>query len=396
MKILMTTTSFPLYKDHTAGIFIYEQAKSFLSLGQEVTILAPFASGSKKNEIIDDIKIKRFDYFFPQKHQGLCYGAGVPANLKKGLKYKIQLPLLVFFFFVHCLLLGRKHDVIYAHWTLSGLSAVIVGKILRKPVVVMIHHGQENFNKLKFLHKIPIEKADHVVFNSSFTMGKTLISFKPKAYSVIPPGVDINKFKPIDVSGYSKYFQSYGINKDSKVIFAMGRHIDWKGYDYLLKAFADIEDKYVLLVLAGSGPETANLKNLAKNLKIEKRVIFAGSIQNDKTPLFYNRSLLFVQPSIIDEHGNTEGLGVVILEALACGTPVAASSVGGIIDIIINGENGFLFEQKNSQQIKNIIEKSIKREFKDNNLPAKARDFVLNKYSWDILTEKNLNLLLKL
>jgi glycosyltransferase involved in cell wall biosynthesis len=395
MKILMTTTSFPLFRGHTAGVFIYEQAKSFVNLGQNVTILAPYHSGSKKNQVMEGIKIKRFSYFF-KKHQGLCYGAGVPANLEKGFKYKIQLPMLVLSFFIKCLLSGRKYDVIYAHWTLSGLGAVLAGKILRKPVIVMIHHGQENFNKLKILLKIPIENSDHLVFNSSFTMKKTLKSFIPKSYSVVPPGVDINTFKPIDVSKYSQFFESFGIKKNDKVIFAMGRHIKWKGYNYLIEAFADIEDKDAVLVLAGSGPETVNLKKLAKNLKIDNRVIFTGNIPNEKTPLFYNRALLFVQPSIVDEQGNTEGLGVVLLEALACGTAVAASEVGGIVDIIKNGENGFLFEQKNVEKLAHILKERIKNNNKDDNLSRKAKSFVLNNYSWHMLTQKNLNLLKKL
>jgi glycosyltransferase involved in cell wall biosynthesis len=392
MKILMTTTSFPLFKGHTAGIFIYEQAKSFVNFGQEVTIFAPYDLGSKKNEVMDGIKVKRFSYFF-KKHQGLCYGAGVPANMKKGFKYKIQLPMLVLSFFIKCLLSGRKYDVIYAHWTLSGLGAVLAGKILRKPVVVMIHHGQENFNKFKFLLKIPIENAEHVVFNSSFTMKKTLKSFIPRSYSVIPPGVDINKFKSIDISEYTNFFESYGINKNAKVIFSMGRHIKLKGYNYLIKAFADINDKDALLLLAGSGPETETLKKLAKKLKIDDRIIFAGNIPNDKTPLFYNRSLLFVQPSIVDEHGNTEGLGVVILEAMACGTPVAASEVGGIVDIIKNGENGFFFGQKNVEKLTNILKQRINNT-KEDHLSIQAKSFVFNNYSWDILTKKNLSLLL--
>lgn len=395
MKILMTTTSFPLFKNHTAGVFIYEQAKSFVNLGQDVTILAPYDLGSKKSEIMDGIKVKRFCYFF-KKHQGLCYGSGVPANLKKGFKYKIQLPILVLFFFIKCLLLGRKYDLIYAHWTLSGLGAVLAGKILRKPVVLMIHHGQEDFKKLKFLMKIPIENADHLVFNSSFTMGKTLKNFKPKKYSIIPPGVDINKFKPINLSQYSEFFESYGIKSNSKVIFAMGRHIAWKGFNYLIKAFADIKDKDALLVLAGSGPETKSLQTLAKSLKIHDRVIFLGNIPNNKTPLFYNRALLFVQPSIVDNQGNTEGLGVVILEALACGTPVAASKVGGIIDIIKDGENGFSFEQKNVQKLSGIMESMINKNEKDNKMSKNARTFVLNTYSWNVLTEQNLNLLQRL
>lgn len=389
----MTTTSFPLYEGHTAGIFVSEQAKFLVKAGVEVDILAPMGKRSIKKGSVDGVNIKRFNYFWPLKHQGLCYGAGIPDNLKKGYKYKIQLPFLVFFFFLNILIFGRKADIIYAHWTLSGLAALMAGKILNKPVVVMIHHGQNKFGKFRLLEKIPIEFADHVVFNSNFTQKKVLNCFKPRSFSIIPPGVDTDLFKPSVNPDDDFFVKNYGLAKNTKLVFAMGRHINWKGYTYLIKAFNKLKKQNVILIIAGSGPETENLKNQVVSSGLTASVLFIGNIPNHLTSSFYNRASVFIQPSIIDSKGNTEGLGVVLLEALACGTPVIGGNSGGIPDIIEDNVNGFLVDSKNTE---NFAEKILLIVNEKKFLSYKLREFIIHNYSWKELTEKNLALIKKI
>ena len=393
MKILMTTTSFPLYEGHTAGVFVSEQAKFLVKAGVEVDILAPMGERSIKKESVDGVNIKRFNYFWPLKHQGLCYGAGIPDNLKKGYKYKIQLPFLVFFFFLNILIFGRKADILYGHWTLSGLAAVMAGKLLKKPVVVMIHHGQNKFGKFRLLEKIPIEFADHVVFNSNFTQRKVLNFFKPRSFSIIPPGVDTDLFKPSVNPDDDFFMENYGLTKDTKLVFAMGRHINWKGYTYLIKAFNKLKKQNVILILAGSGPETENLKNQVVSSGLTESVLFIGNIPNHLTSSFYNRASVFIQPSIIDSKGNTEGLGVVLLEALACGTPVIGGNSGGIPDIIEDNVNGFLINPKNIEVFSNKILLALNNGKFDT---MSLREMIERKFSWFALTQKNIFLIKRL
>ena len=392
MKILMTTSSFPLYKGDTAGIFVYEQAKFLVQKGLNLEILAPMGDLASKFEVMDDIKVRRFNYFYPLRYQGLCYGAGVPDNMKKGFKYKIQLPFLLLFFFLNILIRGSEKDIIYAHWTLSGLAAVIAGKILKKPVIVMIHHGQNQF-KLGLLIRYVIENADYIVFNSSYTEKQVRRYFNPRSFSVIPPGVDTLKFRPFDIRKYSSFLRGYGIKEGLPVIFAMGRHIQWKGYEFLIQAVKKLEFDF-LLVLAGSGPETENLKHLSSELGLEDKVIFTGSIKNYMTPIFYNRTSVFVQPSIIDDSGNTEGLGVVIMEAMACGIPCIGSKVGGIPDLIVDGVNGSMVEAESPELIADRIKFLLESDSKSFSL--NSRQYILKNFCWNKLVCKNIHLMEKI
>jgi glycosyltransferase involved in cell wall biosynthesis len=388
MKILITTTSFPLFKsDKTNGGFVYNQAEQLVLLGHKVYVLAPDKKNAKKKEIINNINIKRFTYFWPKKHQTLCYGSGIPENLKKGFNYKIQLPFLCFAFFINCLFKVKKIDIIIAHWTLSALPAILTAKIFKKKVILMEHHGYANPKK-NFLINYIFKNVDHVVFNSHFTMKTAKKLVKINSNSVISPIIDTQKFKPIILKQNSHFFNNLKIACNFKIVFAMGRHISWKGYNYLIESFSLINNNKVLLVIGGSGPLTFQLKKQAENLNISNKIIFLGNIRNDLTPLLYNRASVFIQPSITDYQGHTEGLGMTVMEALSCGTPCIGFNSGGISDLIIDGYNGFLVEPKNVKKLASKIEEIL---FSSNiNFSINARKFILQNFS---ITENNKKLI---
>ena len=119
--------------------------------------------------------------------------------------------------------------------------------------------------------------------------------------------------------------------------------------------------------------------------KRNNQVLYEGvhSIPNEETPLLYNRSMVFVQPSIVDEGGHTEGLPIVLLEAMACGTPCIASSVGGIPDAIIDGFNGFLVEQKNVDELSDRITQLIQDEDLRKTIGRNARQHIEENFTWE-------------
>ena len=143
-----------------------------------------------------------------------------------------------------------------------------------------------------------------------------------------------------------------------------------------------------ILLIAGDGPEKNKIKKQISELDINKNVIFAGKISNKDLPPYYATADVFVGPSIITKKGDTEGLGVVFLEALASGTCVIGSNVGGIPDIIKNNKTGLLVKEKNSKELGEAIIKVLsdaKLRFK---LAKQGHNYVKDRFSWKNVSKK--------
>ena len=390
----MLTTSFPLYQGHTAGVFVLEQARHLCRAGMNVHVLAPWQPVGCRLETMAGVDVSRFPYFWPKHKAGLCYGeGGVPENMKNNPALRFQLPFLVFMFLIHTFRMARRFDVIYAHWTLAGLAGVMAGKIMKKPVVVMMHHGQAR-RSANPLEKFVISHADRVVCNSGYTRNHVRRCYRSWGCDLIPPGVDTDIFKPLPVDSSGVFFSRLGIPDHLPVVLAVGRHIAWKGFAYLLQAAARIKDRVpFVLIIGGGGPETPGLRLSAEKLGIQDRVVFTGRIPNSDMPRLYNRATVFVLPSIVDASGNTEGLGVVLMEAMACGTPCVGSNVGGIPDIVRDGYNGLLIPAGDAAALAEAILRLLTDEKLRQSMGENGRRFIAENYSWVRITDRTVALL---
>lgn len=142
------------------------------------------------------------------------------------------------------------------------------------------------------------------------------------------------------------------------------------------------------LVIIGDGPEKEKLESLAKDLNLGKDVLFLGRIRNEELPRYYATADVFVAPSIVARSGDTEGLGVVLLEAIASGTCVIGSNVGGIPDIIRHNRTGLLVEEKNTSQLANAITSLLKNSKLQKKLRKNAIAHVKKAYSWDVVAKR--------
>jgi glycosyltransferase involved in cell wall biosynthesis len=123
-------------------------------------------------------------------------------------------------------------------------------------------------------------------------------------------------------------------------------------------------------------------------LDIEKNVTFTGKMPNEQLPGFYATADMFVGPSIITDSGDTEGLGVVFLEALASGTAVIGSNVGGIPDIIEDGKSGFLVPQKDSKVLADKIIDLLKNPQLQKDFANYGKEHIKKNFSWESIAEK--------
>jgi glycosyltransferase involved in cell wall biosynthesis len=394
MKILVFASSaFPRWKGDPQPGFVYDLSRKMAKKGDEVIVLVPHSPGAVLCESMEGMTVRRFRYFFPSSLERLCYGGGILPNIRKSILARIQLPFLVLSEFIALLSVGvdERPDLIHAHWILpQGFVASFVGMILAIPVVVTAHAGDVfplNKPVYRVLSRFSITHSAAVTVNSDFTR-VAVEKIGGKIPKVIPMGVDLKLFSSTSGSAISGVRERYHIGKKDRMVLFVGRLAEKKGVTYLIEAMKLVAKRYPQskLVIVGDGPERVALHKQSLNLR--DNVVFAGSVHNDQLPALYKAADVFVLPSIVAKNGDTEGLGVVMLEAIAAGTPVVASNVGGIPDVIIDTKTGILVEQKNPQQLASAISALLSNQKLRKNLVVAARKHISEKFSWDLVSRE--------
>ena len=391
MKILTITSSFPRYAGSHEARWILELAQWLTSYGFIPLVLAPHFPGGKIRESWNQVQVYRFVYFFPLRFERLAYGPGLLFNVKKDLFAFLGLfPFGVFGFLSSLLLLTREPiKLIHTHWLIpQGFTGAVFHRIWNVPHVATVHGSDLNLiTRHKILAPVGrfiIRHSDIITVNSTY-MKRQLESFAPESSAkirVIPMGIDPEKFKAIEFIDIKKKFEA------GHLVLSVGRLIDWKGTIHLINAMPAVLRPFpdTVLLIIGAGPEKVTLVNRTHELGLEKRIYFPGVVNNEDLPSYYHAADVFVLPSI-NKSGKTEALGVVLLEAIASGCSVIGSNVGGIPDIIVDGENGFLVPE----QRPDVLAERIVQLFSDDGLRERFRQNglirVREKFSWEMISK---------
>lgn len=294
----------------------------------------------------------------------------------------VQKPILEFVYLVPGLflvtpfLLFKNIDVIHAHGLISGFAGVFWGKIFGKRIIVSTH-SIYHFPKSGFYRdfaKYIFSNADAVLCLSDQSVREI------KSLGATPTGgikkftywVDLQKFKPVKKEITKK---KLGWEKKFVVLF-VGRLISEKGVRELLQA-ASKWNNNISIAIAGVGPLEDEVKSQMS--KVEN-MIFLGKIDNEKLPIYYNAADVLIVPST-----HEEGFGRVLLESLACGTPVIAANRGGIVEAI-NDKVGFLIKIT-PENIKKVVEYCYTHQLKLEDKSREARKFAESNFSEKNITE---------
>ncbi|WP_424355165.1 glycosyltransferase family 4 protein [Methanobacterium sp. MBAC-LM] len=383
MKIGVITSAYPEFEDDPHGIFVHRLMREISKYGHEVHILAPY-TGAKTKYTLEGVQVERFHYFYPKRFQKLCGRSGMIDNVKEGLLVKLQVLTFLFFNIIHSLRKFKDRDIVHVQWPIpNGLGALFLKKIHGIHYINTIH-GEEVYLSKRYHTLFAlnwfVNNSVKTITNSSATRDSCLESgIEKEKLDIIPFGVDIDFYKPLKIPKDKKMFH----------ILAVGYLIERKGFEYLIKAVKEVltQHENVRLTIVGSGPLEEKLKNIIKELKLESNAKIMKNVSDDELLQLYNSSDLFVLPSIVDSQGNTEGLGVVLLEAMACGLPVIGSDTGGIPDIIQNDETGLLVPEKNILGLSNAILSLIEDEELKDKLAVNGYNKVREKFNWEKIAE---------
>lgn len=385
-NVLVLSSTFPRWKGDTTPSFVYELSSRLAGKGRKIIVLAPHAYGSANAEKLGGMEIRRFQYFIPAKLQKVAYGAGIIPNVRGSFLAKFQVPFFLISEYFAAMPLVRKHnpDIVHAHWMIpQGLIGVILKKAYKSPLIVTVH-GSDLFPLKNFLfkkmQKIILKNCDICTVNSEATKNEIAERFPEfiNKLIIIPMGVDTKIFS--ENSRIKNKFRHY---KNKKIVLFVGRLNEQKGIGYLIKALSIVKTKFsnALLLIIGEGEYRRELENLVSSLKLKRHVEFLGAIEHKKIADYYNLADVFVLPSVTSRMG-TEGLGLVLLEAMACGTCVVATSSGGIRFIVKDNENGLLVKERNEIDMADKIIKVLSDKKLRDRLAKNGRIYAKEKYDW--------------
>ncbi|MSQ32235.1 MAG: glycosyltransferase, partial [Dehalococcoidia bacterium] len=195
---------------------------------------------------------------------------------------------------------------------------------------------------------------------------------------VLPCGIDTERFKPVD---RDKARKELSLQAKDKVLIYVGRLEPLKGIDTILMATADVADKSNLkFLIVGGNPDTdveaSRLLGIAKTLKIDHLVTFTGSVPHEKLATYYSAADVCLVPSYY------ESFGLVAVEAMACGTPVIASMVGGLKTTVVDGHNGYLIPWRCPEAFTERIEMLINNRPLRDSLGNQAKESI-ERLVWD-------------
>jgi glycosyltransferase involved in cell wall biosynthesis len=350
---LFLTSSYPRHEDDSASVFLRYLAEVLADRNLDVHVLAP-SEGQASKAIEGRITVHRFQYL-PVRLQRLAYGSGIMPNLARSPWLWLQVPFFLCSMTRSLIRLSRKEhpNLIHAHWLVpQGLIAVLIKQLYRIPVITTAH-GADAFalrgwfkNRLK---RLVIAGSDAWTANTQATAASAGADTHLPAPHTIPMGVDVRLF----AGGERKKLRDQLGHEELLVLF-VGRLVEKKGCGDLLRGISLLPEQLRLrttLWIVGDGNQRRELELSAKDLGIDNKVRFWGSIKNRSLPDFYAAADLFVAPSIESASGDTEGLGVVLLEAFAGKACVIATRAGGITSVVTDEVTGLLVEQQNPKTL---------------------------------------------
>ncbi|OGK15517.1 hypothetical protein A2774_04475 [Candidatus Roizmanbacteria bacterium RIFCSPHIGHO2_01_FULL_39_12c] len=341
-----------------AEVYTHELAKRWVKAGHMVTLFCGNDGHCMRNEAIDGVWIVRRGGFYTVYLWGFIYyllkfrgNFDIIIDCENGIPFFTPLYAKEKKF----LLIHHIHQEVFRKSLIAPMAGL--AEFLELGLMPYV------YRKVQIITVSPSSKKE--------IMDKRLTKIEPV---IIYNGVDLDKFKP-------------GVKSNSPLIIYIGRLQFYKSLHILIRSAKKIL-KFIPMarfVIAGFGEEKKGLMNLAKRIGVLDKIEFRGKVSEEEKVRLYQRSWVFVNPSMM------EGFGITSIEANACGTPVVASDVPGLRDSVLNPHSGFLVPYGSVEEIAQKIELLIKDNNLRNEFSKRALEWAKN-FDWQKSADKSMKL----
>lgn len=381
LRVCVIGSTYPRHEGDYAVPWLRESVKRLVGRGHEVTVLAPAYRG-QRSHTIDGVPVVRFRYA-PKPWEVLTHEQGATNKLGNPFLQLLGAPYVALGSLAAARLARRERfDVIHSHWPFPHGAIAAAARLFGGAPVVANCHGAEfalarRKGWVRPLLRKALEGSDRIICNSSSTAADVK-ALSGRDATVIPYGTTVEAKPSAGPTATSEV---------SRILFT-GRLIQRKGVEFLIRAMVLIlKRRQAVLTITGDGDQRAGLEALTAELGLGDSVRFLGFVDNATLDRAYADCDVYVNPSVIDDRGDTEGLGVGPIEAFAHLKPVVACGVGGIPDVVKHRATGLLVPEKSPEALAEAI-----LELLDD--PSYARELALNAlaysrvhFDWDRITD---------
>ncbi|HUF89550.1 MAG TPA: glycosyltransferase family 4 protein [Gemmatimonadota bacterium] len=382
MRILHVVTAWPRDEEDVITPWLVTLAERQAARGHEIEILAP-AWRALGDRTESGVRVHRFRYA-PARWERLTHEETVPDRLQRHPAYALLVPGYLAAGVAAAWRLGRErgYDVVHVHWAVPhGLAGRAAARAAGATLVTTFYGAEIRWAEKRF----PPARA----FLRRYCRRSRLVAISESTRAMIAPYAG---GRPIEVIPYGVPLPEATPSTPAErsgppVILFVGRLVARKGVDQLLEGLARLADRPWKLEIVGFGPERDPLERHAERLGISDRVEFLGRVSSGDLVAAYRRASCFVLPATLDDRADTEGLGVVLLEAMSYGVPVVATRRGGIVDVVDDGRSGLLVEDDPT-----ALADGIRAVLEDPERAARlgnaGLDRVRDRFGWDSIVDR--------
>ena len=368
------------YAPHVGGVetAVQEIAHQLCNLGHRVTVIAPRNPLSLPGYESDDgLVIRRVPMFMP----GVSMKPGGKGRIIAAAKLLLAPALPAVYLYIAAMLGNDRPDIVNVHYVgANALCGVFLSGLLNIPLVVNIHGEDIERDPVRSLLcrqlvKLTLQQSEAVLCNSAY-LGQLADRLAPgiaDKLRVVGNGVRLRDFE-----------QAQPFNGAGPYILGIGRFVNKKGFDQLIGAFAQTQADLgnAKLILAGDGPERAFLEELAAKHGIGGQVDFVGYVDHNRVIDLMKGARMIVIPS------RKEPFGIVAIEAMAAGTPLVATAVGGLCQVVKHRQDGLLVPADSPEKLAQAMITLWKNTDLQTKLVQAGRKKVEKQYTWAAVTER--------
>jgi phosphatidyl-myo-inositol dimannoside synthase len=395
VKILALTSSYPRYEGDPTAPFIESITKHVAELGHSVHLVVPESAEWSRPASEGNVTYHAYRYSPLRSWTPWGYSEALAqgVRIRRALYALAPIVAVSGLRTAQKLLARERFDLVHAHWVIpNGPIAARAARGHGLPLVVSLHGADvtiaEGMRPMRSIARSTFSRARAVTAPSGDLLDRARRLGARDPLELIPYGADVAALTP-DQEAIEALRNRLGIPRDQIVVTAIGRFVTKKGFSFLVDAFVQARGvrNDLELVFVGDGDLRAELEAQVEALDASAHVTFAGMADRATLPAYLGLADMIVVPSIHTD-GHVDGLPNVALEAMAAGTPLVATRVGGLPELVKDGRNGLLVDEKDASALSSAILALAGDAALRARLGATARDEIRVERSWETVARR--------